>query len=547
LAAVPSIGRASRVEGGGAPEADLTRALYEQYANQIFRYCLHQLGSREEAEDAVQSTFLNAFRGIRRGVVPEIESAWLFKIAHNVCLSRRRSTWRRGRVESPADFDLVEERTAAPARRADELIGLQDVLERMPENQRRAILLREWQGLSYREIAEELELTQAAVETLIFRARRALAQGLEQPREPARKRLARSADLGNILAGIKSALVGGSVAVKVATTVAVVSGGTVVAAAPVQSHHPHRPLPVAPAAKPAPVHHSTSRTTPRTGSKAPGVEAASPAGGLRVAAKRRGPQGLAASTPAHRRTGRTAVLGAAGAGAPAAETPAPPQAPVEPQAPAASAPSPYAPPAAPAQPLVATPPGDKRKDKGKSESKGASEDNGSGDESDHAGSNGADSIRAGASNGEGNRDSNGHAVGKDQAKEAAAAVLTLATAAAAPPSPAPASATSTGPLLKKQESDHHEKHGRSSQGSSGADSSDDEAAATPPAAVTASAPAPTGATVVTPIATTTTATTTAPTPSSPQSTGSTPQAPGGSDKAGKHKGEGGNDNGSTDD
>src|ERR1035437_7789930 len=101
LGAVPSIGRAVRVEGAPAPEADLTRALYEQYANQIFRYCLHQLGSREEAEDAVQSTFLNAFRGIKRGIVPELESAWLFKIAHNVCLSRRRTTWRRGRIGSP--------------------------------------------------------------------------------------------------------------------------------------------------------------------------------------------------------------------------------------------------------------------------------------------------------------------------------------------------------------------------------------------------------------------------------------------------------------
>src|SRR5256714_15161748 len=98
MAAVPSIGRADRA----APEADLTRALYEQYASQIFRYCLHQLGSREEAEDAVQSTFLNAFRGIKRGVVPELESAWLFKIAHNVCLSRRRTTWRRGRLRPPA-------------------------------------------------------------------------------------------------------------------------------------------------------------------------------------------------------------------------------------------------------------------------------------------------------------------------------------------------------------------------------------------------------------------------------------------------------------
>ena len=176
MAAEPSIGRAARVEGAAAPEADLTRALYEEYGNQIFRYCLHQLGNREEAEDAVQSTFLNAFRGIKRGIVPELESAWLFKIAHNVCLSRRRSSWRRDRIESPTDFELVEELTPAPSRRADELMGLQDVLEQMPEGQRRAILLREWQGLSYREIADELELSQAAVETLIFRARRSLAQ-----------------------------------------------------------------------------------------------------------------------------------------------------------------------------------------------------------------------------------------------------------------------------------------------------------------------------------------------------------------------------------
>src|SRR5213595_1947081 len=188
MAAVPSIGRANRVQPAAAPEADLTRALYEKYANQIFRYCLHQLGSREEAEDAVQSTFLNAFRGIKRGIVPELESAWLFKIAHNVCLSRRRSTWRRGRVEAPTDFEVVEELAPAPSRRADELIGLQDVLEQMPENQRRAILLREWQGMSYREIGEELQLSQAAVETLIFRARRSLADGLESPVTPKKRR-----------------------------------------------------------------------------------------------------------------------------------------------------------------------------------------------------------------------------------------------------------------------------------------------------------------------------------------------------------------------
>jgi RNA polymerase sigma factor (sigma-70 family) len=239
LAAVPSTGRADQADRAAAPEADATRALYERYANQIFGYCLHQLGSREEAEDAVQSTFLNAFRGLRRGVVPELEAAWLFKIAHNVCLSRRRSSWRRGRIESPADFDLVEELAPAPARQSDELIGLQDVLETMPENQRRAILLREWQGLSYREIGDELELSQAAVETLIFRARRSLAQGLEQPPKPARRRARAAGDFGNILAGIKSLLFSGAAAVKVAATVAVVSATTVAVTAPVQQQRQH--------------------------------------------------------------------------------------------------------------------------------------------------------------------------------------------------------------------------------------------------------------------------------------------------------------------
>jgi RNA polymerase sigma factor (sigma-70 family) len=294
VAAVPSIGRAGRVEGAPAPEADLTRALYEQYGNQIFRYCLHQLGSREEAEDAVQSTFLNAFRGIKRGVVPELESAWLFKIAHNVCLSRRRTSWRRERIESPTDFDVVEELAPAPSRRADELIGLQDVLEQMPEGQRRAILLREWQGLSYREIGEELELSQAAVETLIFRARRSLAAGLEQSPKAAKRRLVRGVDLGSLLAGIKSLLLGGGAAAKVAAAVAVVGAGTVVATAPIREHRAQTPPPSRPAVAPV----SNGHAAPRPASPAPRPVAAVPAAGAAAAAQ--GHHRRAASTHARR-------------------------------------------------------------------------------------------------------------------------------------------------------------------------------------------------------------------------------------------------------
>jgi RNA polymerase sigma factor (sigma-70 family) len=238
LAAVPSIGRATLVEAPRlAPQAAATQGLYERHAAKILSYCQHQLGSREEAEDAVQTTFMNAFRALGRGVVPEAESAWLFKIAENVCLSRRRSSWRRGKIESPSDFQVIEEIVPGPSRERDELIGIEDALASMPEQQRRAILLREWQGLSYREVAAELEVSQSAVETLIFRARRSLAQGLEQPEsvKPAKRksfrRAAHMVDLGTIAALFKT-LLAGSAAVKataaaVAVTAAVGTAATV--------------------------------------------------------------------------------------------------------------------------------------------------------------------------------------------------------------------------------------------------------------------------------------------------------------------------------
>jgi RNA polymerase sigma factor (sigma-70 family) len=238
VVAVPSIGRASEVTPRrAAPEADATRDLYERYARQIYSYCLHQLGNREEAEDATQSTFLNAFRGFKRGVDPEFESAWLYKIAQNVCLTRQRSSSRRRKVETPGDLEAMQDYVPAHQADSDELIRLPEALDAMPEQQRRALLLREWQGLSYKEIGEELDLSQAAVETLLFRARRSLAAGLSE--EPVKKsggiakRLGAN-DLGSVLSILKSLVLTGGV--KVATAVATVAATSVVAATPVARH-----------------------------------------------------------------------------------------------------------------------------------------------------------------------------------------------------------------------------------------------------------------------------------------------------------------------
>jgi RNA polymerase sigma factor (sigma-70 family) len=264
VAAVPQIGRATRVERPIAPGVNAAAELYERYSEQIFGYCQHQLGSREEAEDAVQTTFMNALRGLQRGIVPELESAWLFKIAHNVCLSRHRSSWRRGNVESPNNFEVLQEVVAGPDHAADELIRVQDVLEGMPENQRRAILLREWQGLTYKEISTELGLTQGAVETLIFRARRALAQGLEQDADTWKRRLRRGADVGGVFACVKALLGGGGAAAVKITATALAVATTAVAAATTEGPK-HDAYHLSLGKQPAPTTiHVTRAAAPRT-------------------------------------------------------------------------------------------------------------------------------------------------------------------------------------------------------------------------------------------------------------------------------------------
>jgi RNA polymerase sigma factor (sigma-70 family) len=212
---------------GAAPQ--LAEDLFNEHHRRIYFYCLRQLGSPEEAEDAVQATYLNACRSLKDGFEPEAAQAWLFKVAHNVCLTRQRSSYRRARVERPEDLQAVQDFVAAPEAPGDELFGLDEALAGLPEQQRQAILLREWQGLSYREVATRLGLSQAAVETLIFRARRSLASALERPARH-RRRLVHSLNAGPLLASLKTALAG-NVAASVATAVAVAASATALTAA----------------------------------------------------------------------------------------------------------------------------------------------------------------------------------------------------------------------------------------------------------------------------------------------------------------------------
>jgi RNA polymerase sigma-70 factor (ECF subfamily) len=152
-------------------------ALFKGYSPAIYRYCLKRLGSPEEAEDAVQLTFLNAWRSLERGFEPDQPRPWLFQIAANVCSSSLRSKLGTARTEL-RDPVVLDDMAAHERNGREELVGLPEALRLLPMRQRRALLLRDWQGLSYREIAADLAVSVASVETLLFRGRQKVATTL---------------------------------------------------------------------------------------------------------------------------------------------------------------------------------------------------------------------------------------------------------------------------------------------------------------------------------------------------------------------------------
>jgi RNA polymerase sigma factor (sigma-70 family) len=162
-----------------APEIHVRSAaalddLYRRHVGDVYRYTYAVLGNHADAEDVTQTTFVNALRALERGEQPRDPSNWLLVIAHNIVRQR----WRQAAAR-PTEVELdhdVAEASVEPDVELDELV---QALQRIPPAQREALVMRELEGRSYREISEMLGLSTAALETLLFRARRSLAEELE--------------------------------------------------------------------------------------------------------------------------------------------------------------------------------------------------------------------------------------------------------------------------------------------------------------------------------------------------------------------------------
>jgi RNA polymerase sigma factor (sigma-70 family) len=144
--------------------------LYRRHSEEVLRYALLVLRSRTDAEDVTQTVFLRALRALERGEKVRTPRNWLIKIAHNEC--RRLLASRKVHIELPDEIAVepVEQGRAEELRLA---------MAALPEHQRQALVLRELEGRSYAEIAGALDLSESAVETLLFRARRALREQIE--------------------------------------------------------------------------------------------------------------------------------------------------------------------------------------------------------------------------------------------------------------------------------------------------------------------------------------------------------------------------------
>lgn len=154
-----------------AGNPDAYAILVERYRDAYARFAIRMLGDREDADDALQSAFVRAFRNLAKCHDPSRFGAWLYQIAINEC---RTLGTRRGRRELRlVRGDIQLECSRHDAERADDVaLGeeIQRALDRLEPEQREAFVLKHVEELSYEEMAE---LTGVGISALKMRVKRA--------------------------------------------------------------------------------------------------------------------------------------------------------------------------------------------------------------------------------------------------------------------------------------------------------------------------------------------------------------------------------------
>ncbi len=154
------------------------QAIYERYSTRVHSVCRRMLGNPQDAQEAAQESFLRIYQALGRFNGRYQLGAWITRIATNVCLDHLRARARRPVDAAPLEVvDLDEDRHLTDEDpeflviRNSEGRRVRKVLSQLPPLHRAAIVLRDFEGLSYSEIAVALELSECQVKALIHRAR----------------------------------------------------------------------------------------------------------------------------------------------------------------------------------------------------------------------------------------------------------------------------------------------------------------------------------------------------------------------------------------
>ena len=152
--------------------------LYEHHKAAVYRYCLRMLSDTNTAEDATQETFLKMFSSIDSLQKTESFLPWLFGIARNEVMMHIRRNRRNG-VQSDEDvWDKQTPYELTVAAETKEIV--QRLLQKLKNEYREVILLREYEQLSYTQIAEITRSTESSVKSRLFKARKALTSRLKE-------------------------------------------------------------------------------------------------------------------------------------------------------------------------------------------------------------------------------------------------------------------------------------------------------------------------------------------------------------------------------
>jgi RNA polymerase sigma-70 factor (ECF subfamily) len=169
--------------------------IFRHHAGDVYRYALALLREPSDAEDVTKTTFLNAYGALRRGASPGAAQSWLIGIAHDVCRYRTGEGPRRhDDLEQDGDLGEPLEHGGLPT------VGqVRQAFGELTDAERSALVLRDLEGCSCREVAAALGVTTEEAEVLVFSARRSLREGLESALTCAQAELAISRDLDGLL------------------------------------------------------------------------------------------------------------------------------------------------------------------------------------------------------------------------------------------------------------------------------------------------------------------------------------------------------------